>query len=326
MTTATEVPETGLADAIELDDHESRELRALAWELAHVSPGLLDDPGWMAIARERSCHLPAALLKALRCFRADPGSAGVLLVHGLPAETSRSTPLEKESVERRTTVPASALVLCGMALGEIVAFRAEKSGAAVQNVVPVPGSESVQSNAGSQLLKMHVENAFHPNRPDFVALSCLRKDHDEDAGLKVACITRALQLVPAEHRRILGEPRFRTDPPPSFHGAGRGTAHAVLAGAWEDPDVRVDFASTVPLNKQAAAAMASLGDALESVCMTILLAPGDLAIVDNRVALHGRTAFSPRYDGHDRWLHRIFVHLDHRRSRGLRADGKHIID
>jgi L-asparagine oxygenase len=26
-------------------------------------------------------------------------------------------------------------------------------------------------------------------------------------------------------------------------------------------------------------------------------------------------AFTPRYDGADRWLHRVFVHLDGRRSR-----------
>jgi L-asparagine oxygenase len=34
--------------------------------------------------------------------------------------------------------------------------------------------------------------------------------------------------------------------------------------------------------------------------------------------VHGRVAFTPRYDGYDRWLHRVFVHLDHRRSRPAR--------
>jgi L-asparagine oxygenase len=50
-----------------------------------------------------------------------------------------------------------------------------------------------------------------------------------------------------------------------------------------------------------------------------VLEPGDMVFVDNRLVVHGRIAFWPRYDGTDRWLHRIFVHLDNRRSRSRRV-------
>lgn len=53
----------------------------------------------------------------------------------------------------------------------------------------------------------------------------------------------------------------------------------------------------------------------------LVLRPGELAFVDNRVAVHGRTSFRPRHDGRDRWLHRTFVHLDNRRSAGHRPGG-----
>ncbi|WP_374776248.1 TauD/TfdA family dioxygenase [Streptomyces sp. NBC_01310] len=52
----------------------------------------------------------------------------------------------------------------------------------------------------------------------------------------------------------------------------------------------------------------------------LILQPGELAFVDNRVAVHGRTSFRPRYDGRDRWLHRTFVHLDNRRTTGYRGN------
>ena len=42
--------------------------------------------------------------------------------------------------------------------------------------------------------------------------------------------------------------------------------------------------------------------------------PGDLLIVDNHGALHGRTPFSRRGDGRDRWLLRTFVARDLARS------------
>lgn len=175
---------------------------------------------------------------------------------------------------------------------------------------------------------MHVENAFHPARPDYVALLCVRCDHDKEAGLQVASIRRALVELPAEARRILGEPRFVTDTPPSFgDAAAGGTRHPVLTGDPDDPDVRVDFHASHPLDDDddAHEALAMLRDSFETVLETIWLAPGDLALVDNRIAIHGRTCFKPRYDGRDRWLHRTFIHVDHRRSRVSRAGGGFVI-
>ncbi|GAQ60052.1 L-asparagine oxygenase [Streptomyces scabiei] len=42
----------------------------------------------------------------------------------------------------------------------------------------------------------------------------------------------------------------------------------------------------------------------------------------HRITLHGRSAFTPRYDGRDRWLQRTFAFSDLRRSRDHRpGDG-----
>ena len=54
-------------------------------------------------------------------------------------------------------------------------------------------------------------------------------------------------------------------------------------------------------------------------------APGDLAILDNRVTVHGRTPFRPRYDGADRWVQRTFVIADLRRSGDHRARDGYVI-
>ena len=43
---------------------------------------------------------------------------------------------------------------------------------------------------------------------------------------------------------------------------------------------------------------------------SVALEAGDLLVVDNAVAVHGRSPFTPRFDGTDRWLQRTFVVSD----------------
>ena len=186
--------------------------------------------------------------------------------------------------------------------------------------------ENVQGNVGSVLLSFHTENAFHPHRPDFVMLLCLRADHDAVAGLRTACVRDVLPHLDELTRVALSSPEYRTQAPPSF-GASTSSApcHAVLSGAADDPDLRVDLAATQPLTVRAAAALVQLRDVFDEVAQTVLLSPGDLAVVDNRVTVHGRTAFRPRYDGRDRWLQRTFVAADLRRSREYRPGDGYVL-
>jgi Taurine catabolism dioxygenase TauD, TfdA family len=313
---------------VSLTDDENHELLNLAEQLAATAPRAIDDCKWVDAARRLSVMLPGRLRMTLREYRRDSGEDGALLLRNLPVDPDRLplTPTVLGSVQREATIPAATLALIALGLGEVVAYREEKSGALVQDVVPVPGMESFQGNAGSTKLEMHVENAFHINRPDYVGLMCLRNDHDNIAGLHLSCVRRALPLLSQETRDILHEPRFVTAAPGSFGGAGGITVpQGILGGSREDPDIRIDFASTEPLDPEAKQAMADLGEAIVRARATIVLEPGDLAFVDNRLTLHGRTRFQPRYDGNDRWLQRVFVHLDARRSRPLRGGDSNVI-
>jgi L-asparagine oxygenase len=318
----------GTGIVLDLAAEEHAQLGALAGRLADSPPGLIDDADWVRTARALSVAVPERVRAAIREFRHDPGPDGFLLIQNLPLDPEQlpPTPTVPESVQRRATQAAAVQALLTLQLGELVAFRDEKAGALVQNVVPVPGREKMQGNAGSTLLQMHAENAFHLHRPDYVALMCLRNDHDDSAGLRVSCVRRAVGLLNPLARKLLAQDKFITEAPSSFTGLdGVAPAHAVLTGDPEDPDVRVDFTSTHPLDDEARVALNQLKDAFDAVSHTIVLRSGQLAVVDNRVTIHGRTAFQPRYDGMDRWLHRTFAHLDHRRSRALRAGNGNVL-
>ncbi|WP_371588623.1 TauD/TfdA family dioxygenase [Streptomyces virginiae] len=313
---------------IQLTVDEGAEVHRLAHELCDRSLGV-DDPRWVSQARAAWEHLPASLRRSVRGYRRRSGSRGTLLLKGLPVgeDMLPLTPSDRGSVQKTPSISSATLLMVASGLGDPAAFLAEKSGALVQDVVPVPGLEEFQGNAGSVSLLMHNENAFHDHRPDFVMLLCLRADHDGIAGLRTSCIREALPLLDEGTLIALSSLEFCTQRPPSFgNSEAAAPIHAVLSGAPEDPDVRVDFAATQGTTPRAKEALVTLQTALDAVSRTVELAPGDLAVVDNRVALHGRTAFQPRYDGQDRWLQRTFVLGDLWKSRDYRPQDGYVLN
>ncbi|MEU1399497.1 clavaminate synthase family protein [Micromonospora zamorensis] len=310
-----------------LNSSESQELDAVAQHLCK-QPGEVDSDQWVASARTAWETVPTMYRSRIRAFRRGSGPSGVLVIRGLHVHDNElpNTPATRGSVQRVPSVPAALLLMTACGLGDPAAFLAEKSGALVQDVVPVPGQEEFQGNAGSVDLMMHNENAFHLHRPDFVMLLCLRADHEGTAGLRTASIRRALPLLSDRSIDTLARPEFSTQAPPSFGGVNaQGVQHPVLLGDKTDPDIKVDFAATHGLTLAAREALAELDECLDKVAITIRLGPGDLAVADNRVCLHGRTAFQPRYDGRDRWLQRTFAFADLRRSRDYRTGDGYVL-
>ncbi|WP_350277763.1 TauD/TfdA family dioxygenase [Kribbella sp. HUAS MG21] len=310
-------------------DSADRDLAELvARGVVSAGDGWVNSGTWLDAAAAGYHELPVALRRTLADFRRHSGGSGSLLIRGLPVDERAvpDTPSVSGSVQKEGTVPAALLTLVAHGLGDPAAYLAEKSGALVHDVVPVPGSEAFQGNEGSVLLSFHNENAFHPHKPDYVLLLCLRADHERQAGLRVACIRTALDKLSKECVETLFRPEYITAPPPSFGDEGALTEpHSILSGAGDDPDVLVDFAATKPLTADGEAAVRELQTVFAATADTIYLEPGDLAVVDNRVAVHGRTSFTPRYDGRDRWLQRTFSLRDLRASRDLRPQDSHVL-
>ncbi|MCX4529522.1 MULTISPECIES: TauD/TfdA family dioxygenase [unclassified Streptomyces] len=330
-TTPDTTQSTVLAADRDLDPADADACERLARTLCGRGDEQVDSPEWVARARDAWEDLPLLLRREVRRFRRHSGPHGTLVIGGLPVGQAAlpATPTVPGSVQRRATVSAAVLTMVACGLGEPLAYRAEKSGALVQDVVPVPGQEAFHGNAGSVPLSFHTENGFHPHPPDYVVFLCLRADHDRRAGMRIAGIRQALPHLTPAGRQALFEPEFITAPPPSFSPDAAGEPdlkpRGVLSGAVEDPDIRMAQLVTTPLTPRAAAALAEFGRACEASARTLRLTPGDLVVIDNRVTVHGRTAFHPRYDGADRWLQRTYVTTDLRRSRDHRPHDGHVL-
>ena len=288
-------------------------LQALAGDLS-VPPRKCD--AFLREARRAAEELPGPLKQKLDAFRRRGNRDGFLLLRGLP-------------IAGRGRAEAW-LALVGSRLGDMVGYLQEKKGALFHDVRPERSQEYEQSAAGSKApLALHTERCFHPHLPSHVLLFCLRGDATRRARTEIASVRRMMPLLPARIRPTLYQAVFRTGIDYSFGNVAtekaNGPVLSVLYGHAKDPGLRYDLDLMAGLTAQARTALALVKRAARRASVSIALAAGDLLVIDNRRAVHGRTAFTPRYDGRDRWLKRAYLVADRAASASDRRPGERII-
>ncbi|WP_410575600.1 TauD/TfdA family dioxygenase [Amycolatopsis sp. cmx-4-61] len=217
-----------------------------------------------------------------------------------------------------------ALVLIGEVIGGVFGWTGQQDGRLVHNILPSRGQEQLQVGASSTTaLAWHTEDAFHPRRAELVMLTCVR--NDDRIGSEVASIRRA--GLDERELALLSRPHLRIMPDDSYPACSDadGTEQPGMATVWfaeDGPCLRYDPSYTGFLvdDPTLVRAHAGLGDRLTGCREVIDLEPGDILLIDNDVAVHGRSAFRPRYDGTDRWLKRILIRLPRPRPAGQEAE------
>src|SRR5437868_3380204 len=112
---------------------------------------------------------------------------------------------------------------------------------------------------------------------------------------------------------------------PEHNGAmrepfGRPRKIAIMSGDPSSPYLRLDpYFMDPPDDDEAQQALTGLIGEIDSKLSEVVLNPGDILFVDNYKTVHGRRPFKARYDGSDRWLKRVNITRDLRRSRDSRG-------
>jgi hypothetical protein len=260
-------------------------------------------------AKDLAAGLPASVRVQLDAFRSTPPPAGCLLLRGLPVGELPPTPPEPMAPVDKSDATELRLLAMASVLGEPVGYLPEHGGDVVQNIVPVQRSATAQTSTSSKVdLMFHTEAAFHPYRPRYLLLFCLRGD--PQAETTVASIHAALPFLDPDVVDVLFEPRFRCAVDESYlHGRQNvlGPPIAVLSGPRDQPAMVFDEDLMIGVDEVAEEALGLLGQALAAHHQSVVLEPGDLMVIDNNLVVHGRSPFTPRFDGTDRWLQRAFV-------------------
>lgn len=317
----------------ELSDAEVARIREETARLAASFPDPAD-PADYGLNRFADAGLPSRLKAFLENFRrTEPAAA--LLVHGFPVDDGAVGPTP-EHWERLADPAATKeqelfLAMCATALGDPFTWSTLQLGRMIQNILPIRGDEERQSGHGSAtLLEFHTEDGFHPGRCDYLLLFGIR-NHDRVPTILAS--VRDVKLS-AEDVDILMSPVFHILPDDEHirqlalrhpdHPAltrmeemqRRPDAVPVLFGDRERPYLRIDlpFMRCASDRPDAERALHTLMAELERVQLSVVVDQGDLLIVDNYLAVHGRRPFPARYDGRDRWLKRMIVSRDLRKA------------
>lgn len=282
-------------------------------------------------------QLPERLRERLNAFRLEQ-TPGVLCISGYLVDQERLGPTPAHWRDRPEFSPAHReelmLAMLGSLLGHPFAWATQQDGRLVHDVIPIKGHEQEQLGSSSEaLLTWHTEDAFHPLRGDYLSFACLRNPYRAATTVGYA---DALDL-PEGAREVLWQERFGIRPDES-HLAKNNSAPgmdafedidemqrnpgrvAVLFGDPERPYIRADpyFMVVDGDDHEARWALDAFVKAMDGAMFDLILAEGDFCFLDNFRVVHGRKPFKPRHDGTDRWLKRINVTLDLRKSRAAR--------
>ncbi len=302
---------------------------------AHCDPVTVDAAGWTVEARPGATldeplvveaalgarRLPIEVDDALVHFASESHRSGALLIRNAPIGVLPPTPATPETPVAKDLSTELTLLTVARRLGQPVGYVPEHGGRIVQNIVPTASDADRQTSTSSRSnLMFHTETAFHPFRPRYLLLLCLRGD--PAAHTTLASVHELMDRLPDDVVETMFQPRFRTAVDASFLGERTnelGPARPLITGTRTEPTFIFDADLTVGTDREADDVLVRLRDLIESIKTSVVLEPGDLLVVDNNVSVHGRSPFAARFDGADRWLQRSFVVSDLAPSAGQRS-------
>jgi Fe(II)/alpha-ketoglutarate-dependent arginine beta-hydroxylase len=335
----------------QLASAEAAAVKAVCADLAATYDSV-EDENFLAHSVTYVHDLPVGLREFLSAFRLTECSP-VCVVAGYEVDDQRIGPTPSHwgdgALNWETRATDMYFFLCACLLGYPIAWSTQQGGRVMHDVLPIKEHEWEQIGSGSrEVLTWHTEDAFHPLRADYIGLLGLRNpDLVKTTYAGVDDVMAGGGLSP-QTLGCLREPIYPIHPDRSHLPINRVLpglpgrsaelidrcyewimaldAHPepvpVFSGAEDMPYLRLDpyFMDLSPeaVSPQGARAISELCDQIEANIKTYCIEPGDVLFLDNYRAVHGRQAFRARFDGTDRWLKRLNIARDLRKSRARR--------
>lgn len=321
----TELEKTTI-DELQLTDGEVTEIKALIGSIM-AEYNYSEDIRLVQNLWRYLPQMPERVLTYLNEFKYAEKGYGSVLIKGYPIDQGKiglTPPKEMPKTRNSSTLEEEILLMLYNAiLGDLIGWDCQCDGQIINDIHPISGNEFRQINSSSKVdLSWHIEESFHPYRADYISLLCLR--NPDAVPSMVGSITNI--DLPKDIKDILFQPRFIFHPEENFTKPKwkNGAPSSVFFGDYDDPYIRIDpdFMDPLKGDQEAKEALDYIIAEFTEKIDHISLEPGDCIFVDNYRAIHGRRAFTPRYDGFDRWLLRLNVARDLRKSRDARISAE----
>jgi len=257
------------------------------------------------IQKCRSLSVPKSLEAGVSQFKNDPERLG-LLIKNLPIDSKLPKFPSNEVNEKNTFITEASQILIGSLIGEVFSYLSDYDGRIIKNKFPIDPTNTLR-NGHSVPLGFHMEKAFHDIQPDYFSLMCLRGD--ERAKTWFVDSKEVLSKLTPEEKEVLRKPLFLSPSYPNYQPTWEAQPKPIL-------DNRVNIstlcfeAATKSLDEEGRIVLEKVRQICSDVAKHIVLEKGDLIIFKNWLGLHGRSAFTPKFDGNDRWLQLLYFQKD----------------
>lgn len=254
---------------------------------------------------------------------------GFLLFKNVPIDNDDfklgKTPETNNTKVGEKTILGKIQALFMQYISEMVAYEAEGYGRLFQDVVPIQSMASEQTSIGSNIeLEVHIEQAFSNLKPDIISLGCLKGD--TNAFTYILPVNQIIKNIYKEDYKKLFEPLWKTGVDLSFkinghefiEGDIRGPL-SILNGTKEDPKLIFDQDLMFGITEESNQIIKKIIDIYYQNRIKHNLQPGEIILIDNTRAIHGRSPFYPKYDGNDRFLVRTFGIFDYDKTNYARS-------
>lgn len=325
---------------VEFTKEENKILFALASQMVADPSSQKEAYLFCQQAKIASSYLTQRIRDVLNHFITHGSPTGYLLFRGIDLDNIEipSTPPGNQYHLGEKTALAKIQSILVSAVSEMIAYEAEGYGRLFQDVVPIQQMAGEQTSLGShQELEIHTEQAFSNLRPDLLSLACLRGD--SAAFTYVLPVGKIVENLDSFDSALLKQPLWNTGVDLSFKLNGHAFLEGDIRGPFpilqyeglndsngiEDIHLRFDQDLMKGVTEEADQMIGKIVDIYHRYKEKHCLLPGEIILIDNRRAVHGRSPFFPKYDGADRFLIRCFGSIDYDKSAYARPDGGRMI-
>lgn len=272
-------------------------------------------------AKEAAHELPESLKEILYEFKHSEYAA--LLLKNLYIDRGIETPSSNMHHIGETTLLGKVQAIINCYIGEMVSYEAEGDGRLFQDMVPNEAMQDSQTSLSSKAeLELHTEQAFSELRPDYLSLACLKGASDAKTYLLDIC--DLMDSLDIEDICLLKQSLWNIGVDLSFKMNGcsdhiRGPI-PIISVLDQSLQLNFDQDLMIGLNEEAKLLSEKIIRIYYERRKHIVLKPGNLLIINNHKAVHGRSIFIPNFDGNDRFIIRSFImkNLD-------KTMGKHMV-
>jgi len=286
--------------------------------------------------KELSKDLPVRIQIELMNFIENGNENGFLLISGINNDDNiPDTPSNNTFKTGETTILAKIQGIILSCVSDIIAYEAEGHGHIFQDIVPIQKMKMEQTSLGSSTeLEIHTEQAFSKLRPDILSLACLRGDLN--AITYVLPVQTIIDNMSEDEVELLKQPLWKTGVDLSFKLDGHEFIEGDIRGPFPILNIENQYNNgrynlvfdqdlMFGINEDAQGLVGKIVDIYYNYRIHHNLKPGEIIIIDNRHAVHGRSPFQPKYDGKDRFLVRCFSVFDYQYSSYARQNDCRVV-